>query len=280
MTQGPLIVEFPDAAEGTAMNAVQTNAAHKPITLITGASSGIGEALAEVFAARGHALVLAARRVPALEALAGRIAALGQARPDVLGIDLGLPDAGARIAATLNERGLAVQNVVNNAGFGLLGPAADGDRATQLSMIDVNVRALTDLSLRFVDSIATHQGGVLNVASIAGFTPGPNMAVYHATKAYAVSFSEALHHELRPRGVKVSVLCPGPVKTAFLDRAGIPQGHFPKFMMRSAERVARDGYDGLMRNQRVIVPGAPNVAMTILPKILPRAVMFRIVAGF
>jgi short-subunit dehydrogenase len=256
------------------------NAAYKPITLITGASSGIGEALAEVFAARGHALVLAARRVPALEALAGRIAALGQARPDVLGIDLGLPDAGERIAAALDTRGLAVQNVVNNAGFGLLGPAADSDRATQLSMIDVNVRALTDLSLRFIGSIAEHQGGVLNVASIAGFFPGPDMAVYHATKAYALSFSEALHQELRPRGVKVSVLCPGPVKTAFLERAGIPQGHFPNFMMRSAERVARDGYEGLMRNQRVIVPGAPNKIMTLLPKFLPRAVMFRMVGGF
>jgi short-subunit dehydrogenase len=271
MTQPPVFVEFPDAA---------MNAAHKPITLITGASSGIGEALAEVFAARGHALVLAARRVPTLEALAGGIAALGQARPDVLGIDLGLPDAGERIAAALDTRGLAVQNVVNNAGFGLLGPAADSDRATQLSMIDVNVRALTDLSLRFIGSIAEHQGGILNVASIGGFMPGPNMAVYHATKAYALSFSEALHHELRPRGVKVSVLCPGPVKTEFLDRAGIPQGHFPNVLMRSAERVARDGYEGLMRNQRVVVPGVPNKVMTILPRFLPRALMFRMVGGF
>ena len=245
----------------------------KPVTLITGASSGIGAALAEVFASHGHALFLTARRVPELQALADKIASKGRPRPYVFGIDLALPDAGERLAQELDANSLAVQHVVNNAGFGLLGQAAETSRAAQLSIIEVNVRALTDLSLRFVESAAQQAGGILNVASIGGFFPRPGMAVYHATKAYTLSFSEALHHELKPRGVKVSVLCPGPVHTGFSDRAGIPKGYFPDFLTRTAEQVAREAYEGYMRNQRVVVPGFPNRLITRLSRILPRGPM-------
>ncbi len=117
--------------------------------------------------------------------------------------------------------------MVNNAGFGLLGEAAELDRARQLAMIDLNIRALTDLSLRWLDSIKRHRGGILNVASIAGFLPGPGMAVYHATKAYVLSFTEALHEELKADGVRVCALCPGPVETEFFERAGLPDELFP-----------------------------------------------------
>jgi short-subunit dehydrogenase len=245
----------------------------KPVTLITGASSGIGAALAEVFAAEGNALFLTARRVPELNALASKLASRGGSQPEVFGVDLALPDAGERIAQELEARSLAVQHVVNNAGFGLLGQAAETNRSAQLAMIDVNARALTDLSLRFVESAASHRGGILNVASIGGFFPRPGMAVYHATKAYALFFTEALHHELKPRGVKVSVLCPGPVHTGFSDRAGIPSGYFPDFLTRTAAQVAREGYDGYMRNQRVVVPGLPNRLITQMSRILPRGPM-------
>ena len=119
--------------------------------------------------------------------------------------------------------------MVNNAGFGLLGEAAELDRAQQLAMIDLNIRALTDLSLRWLESITRHRGGILNVASIAGFLPGPGMAVYHASKAYVVSFSEALHEELKADGVRVCALCPGPVATEFFDRAGLPHDYFPGY---------------------------------------------------
>src|SRR5436190_14200442 len=164
-------------------------------------------------------------------------------------IDLGKAGAAVRIEDELRERGLEPQFLVNNAGFGLMGLAASLDRAQQLAMIDLNVRVLTELSLRFVPSLTRHRGGILNVASVASFMPGPGMAVYHATKAYVLSFSEALHRELGGQGVRVTALCPGPVVTDFMARAGIPEDHFPQFLSRPAERVAREGYDGLMRGQ-------------------------------
>jgi short-subunit dehydrogenase len=249
----------------------------RPVTLITGASAGIGWALAEVFAAHGHELVLVARREAALARLADAIAAKGApaARPIVLALDLAPAGAGERVAAALAERGLAPRYVVNNAGFGLIGPAATLDRAEQLAMIDLNIRTLTDLSLAFVASLERHRGGILNVASVAGFLSGPGMAVYYATKAFVLSFSEALHAELKPRGVRVTALCPGPVPTEFQDRAGIPRRPGP--MDRSAEMVAHAGYDGLMRGRRVIVPGWQNRFVTRLPRLLPRGAMLELV---
>ena len=252
----------------------------KPVTLITGASAGIGAALADVFADHGHALVLVARRAPQLNAIADAIEERGHARPRVMAIDLAHADATKRIEDELREAGEEPQFVVNNAGFGLLGPASSLDRDEQLAMIDLNARVLTDLSLRFVDSLARHKGGILNVASVASFMPGPGMAVYHATKAYVLSFSEALHREFKPRGVRVTALCPGPVATEFQTRAGMPAGYFPRFMARTAERVAREGYDGLMRGKRVVVPGSDNKVATLLARLLPRGLVLRLVRGF
>ena len=249
----------------------------RPVTLITGASTGIGAALAEVFASKGHELVLVARREPLLEALAEAIAQRGHRKPQVIAIDLAQSDAAARIADELARRELEPEIVVNNAGFGLMGPAATLDREQQLAMIDLNVRALTDLSLRFLDSIVRRRGGILNVASVASFMPGPGMAVYHATKAYALSFSEALHREFKPHGVRVTVLCPGPVETEFQARAGIPEGYFPRFLARTAGRVAQEGYDGLMQNRRVVLPGTVNKIATFLPRILPRGFVLSLV---
>jgi short-subunit dehydrogenase len=255
-------------------------AALKPVTLITGASAGIGVELAHVFASNGHALALTARRAPQLQKLADTIATRGLPRPQVIAIDLLRPDACAQIEADLREAGAEPEYVVNNAGFGLLGEAADLDRNQQLAIIDLNARALTDLSLRFIDSLARHRGGLLNVASVAAFMPGPGMAVYHATKAYVLSFTEALHRELAPMGIRVTALCPGPVETEFQARAGLPSQYFPARLTRSAERVARDGYDGLMRGKRVVVPGSDNKVAALLPRLLPRAVMLSKVHRF
>jgi uncharacterized protein len=245
----------------------------RPVTLITGASAGIGAALADVFADRGHELALVARRAPQLKAVASAIEARGRPAPHLLAIDLAGPDAPELIEAELKQRGLAVQFLVNNAGFGLVGDAAALDRGRQLAMIDLNARALTDLTLRFVPSIAEHRGGILNVASVAGFMPGPGMAVYHATKAYVVSFSEALHRELKPKGIRVTALCPGPVPTEFQALSGMPDGFLPRGFSRSAERVAREGYEGLMRGRRVVVPGSHNKVSALLPRLLPRGMM-------
>jgi uncharacterized protein len=250
--------------------------APRPVTLITGASAGIGWALAEVFAQHGHELVLVARRTAELERLAAKLAASGAPRPDILALDLGGPGIGERIAAELSARGVAPRYVVNNAGFGLIGPAAELDRAEQLAMIDLNVRTLTDLSLAFIPSLAEQRGGILNVASVAGFLSGPGMAVYYATKAFVLSFSEALHYELESRGVRVTALCPGPVPTEFQARAGIKRR--PSIMDRPVEAVAQAGYDGLMRGRRLVVPGWQNRFVTRIPRLLPRGLLLDLVA--
>jgi uncharacterized protein len=246
----------------------------RPITLVTGASAGIGEELARVFAAHGNELVLVARREGLLAALAEEIAAAGRPRPTVLSLDLGRRDAVSTLAAELTSRGLEPEIVVNNAGFGLVGPAAALNRDEQLAMIDLNVRALTELSLAFVESLARHRGGILNVASVADFMPGPGMAVYYASKAYVLSFSEALQHELSRRGIRVTALCPGPVPTEFQARAGLRGDRAQSALLSlSAERVARIGYRGFMRGKRVVVAGIGNQIALFLLRIVPHAVL-------
>jgi short-subunit dehydrogenase len=245
----------------------------KPVTLITGASSGIGAELAHVFAEHGHELVLLARRGDRLDALADEIAAKGGPRPTPLSVDLAQRDAVRRIAEALSERGLEPANVVNNAGFGLAGPAAELDHGAQLAMIDLNIRVLTELSLAFVDSLARHRGGILNVASVAGFLPGPGMAVYYASKAYVLSFSEALHFELADRAVRVTTLCPGPVPTEFQARAGLRLGRAERFLTLPAERVARVGYAAFMRGRRVVVAGFGNKLAAFIVRFVPHALL-------
>jgi short-subunit dehydrogenase len=188
-------------------------------------------------------------------------------------IDLAQAGAADRIGQELAARGLEPDIVVNNAGFGLIGEAALLDRAEQRVMIDLNVRALTDLSLAFVESLARHRGGILNVASVAGFLPGPGMAVYYASKAYVLSFSEALHSELAPRGVRVTALCPGPVATEFQARAGIADGSFPALLTVTAAAVAEQGYRALQDGRRVVVPGFGNKVITVLARMLPRGLV-------
>src|SRR6202021_157027 len=191
------------------------------VTLITGASAGIGTELARVFASNGHRLALVARRADRLTTLAGEIAAAGGTAPIVISCDLEQPDAGDKIAAALAAAGVEVEYVVNNAGFGLFGNAIELDRAQQLGIIAVNIRALTDLSLRFSEHLIRHRGGILNVGSLARFLPGPGRGVFYASKAYVLSFTEALRQELAPRGVRVTVLCPGPVPSEFQERARV-----------------------------------------------------------
>jgi short-subunit dehydrogenase len=250
----------------------------RPVTIITGASAGIGAALARVFARNGHVLALVARREDRLHALADEIAASGGVRPLVIVADLQQRDAARLIGDALAAQGAEPQFMVNNAGFGLVGTAAALDRNEQLAMIDLNMRALTELSLAFVDSLARHRGGILNVGSVAGFLPGPGMAVYYATKAYVLSFSEALHSELKARGVRVSVLCPGPVPTEFAVRAGVKgRSLAPDFLSQSAEDVAEAGYRGLMQGRRTIIPGLLNKLLVLLIRLFPRRLVMAVV---
>jgi uncharacterized protein len=252
----------------------------KRVTLITGASAGIGTELARVFASNGHRLAIVARRADRLAALAAEITAAGKGAPIVISCDLEAADCGDRIAAALAAAGVEVEFVVNNAGFGLMGRAAELDRAEQLGIIAVNIRALTDLSLRFADSVIRNRGGILNVASIAGFLPGPGMAVYYASKAYVLSFTEALRGELGPQGVRVTALCPGPVPTEFQSRAGFEPGFDSAVLNVSAANVAQAAYRGLMANKRAVLPGLGIKIVPLMLRLFPRGFILAAVARF
>jgi uncharacterized protein len=250
------------------------------VTLITGASAGIGAELARVFASKGHRLALVARRADRLTALAVEIGACGGAAPLVIPCDLEQPDACDQVAAALAAAGVEVEFVVNNAGFGLFGTAAELNRAEQLGMIAVNIRTLTDLSLRFADQLIRNRGGILNLGSIAGFLPGPGMAVYYASKAYVLSFTEALRGELGPRGVRVTALCPGPVPSEFQNRAGFAPGFDSAVLNVSAANVALAGYQGLMANKRAVLPGLGIKIVPVLLRLFPRGFILAAVARF
>ena len=250
------------------------------VTLITGASSGIGTELARVFAANGHRLALTARRADRLGAIAHEITAAGGKAPIVIPCDLQDRDAVDKIEAALRAADVEVEYLVNNAGFGLFGKAIELDRAEQLGIIDVNIRALADLTLRFAPSVSKHRVGVLNVGSIAGFLPGPGMAMYYASKAFVISFTEALRQELKPYGVRVTVLCPGPVPTEFQVRAGFQPGFDSAVLDVSPAEVARQGYRGLMANKRAVLPGLGIKAVPLMLRLFPRGFILAAVGGF
>lgn len=232
--------------------------ARRKIALITGASEGLGWEFAKLFAERGHDLALTARRQDRLDALADEIASAGRTRPLVLAADLAQPGAPAELAAWLSAEGATVEHLVNNAGYGLNGAFEALSLESQLDCIDLNVRSLTALSHICVPDLRATRGGLLNVASIAAFAPGPGMAVYYATKAFVLSLTEALAEELRPHGVRVSALCPGPVATGFQRRAGLNDSLGSPPGVADARATVLAGYDGLMAGRRVVVPGFVN----------------------
>ncbi len=241
------------------------------VALVTGASAGLGAEFARQLAAKGERLVLVARRRERLDELA---AALGNAR--AVAMDLSEPGAAARLMADLEQHGDTVELLVNNAGFGLAGQFAELDGDRQREMIDLNCGALAELAHAVLPGmVARMAGGILNVASTAAFQPGPGMAVYFATKAFVLSFSEALHDEAEPHGVKISCLCPGPTRTEFRSVSGFdPKGRLAKLSADAASVVAA-GLRGLERNQAVVVPGLSNKMIAQAHRLLPRAVMRR-----
>ena len=250
----------------------------QPAIVVTGASSGLGAEFAKLAAREGAKVVLIARSIPDLEALAAKIDRPGN--PSViLGIDLAAPDAGETIARELEARGLYCDILINNAGFALFGEATELDRKTQFGIIDVNVRAATDLVLRFLPSmVERRRGHVLNVGSVASFVPGPRMAVYFATKAYLLSLSQALMQEVRGSGVSVTCLCPGPLKTPFLARAGADKTALFKGLRKlQAADVARAGWDAMTAGRAFCVPGIGNKVAVTATRFLPRAAVLAIV---
>jgi uncharacterized protein len=237
------------------------------LALITGASGGIGEAFGHVLAAEGYDLVLVARRDQELHRVKGVITSKLPVAVHVMALDLNEAGAVETLVAEMASRNLVPAIVINNAGFGLAGPMAELSRDEQLRMIDLNVRVLTDLTLRFLPAmVARKSGGIINVASVAGFMPGPMMAVYFATKNYVLSFSDALSSELRGTGVTLTTLCPGTVKTGFQARAGQNE----RGSTLSAYDVASQGWAGFKAKRRVVIPGFFNQMTAYGLRITPR----------
>ncbi|HEX4218616.1 MAG TPA: SDR family oxidoreductase [Acidimicrobiales bacterium] len=250
--------------------------------VITGASSGIGAALARELARRGHGVTLVARRADKLDSLAAELRATG-VRAEVLVADLSDRDARARLLDRTAELGLTAEILVNNAGFTTMGPVARSDPLTEINMIEVDVVAVADLCSRFLPAmVGRGRGAVLNVASTAAFQPLPGQAAYGAAKAFVLSYSESLSGELRGTGVHVSVLCPGPVETGFGERAGISKEDaetaLPKFLWESAETVAAVGVEALAKGRVVAIPGRANRAGAIAARLSPNRLLIPIVA--
>jgi len=250
--------------------------------LITGASMGIGVDLAECFAKDGYDVILTARSEPQLKDVATRLAAAHKIKATPIAIDLGTPGAGEKLAADIATRGLNVDVLVNNAGYGIAGKFDGSDRTSQLGMIDLNDRALAELThIYWPRMLANRRGGVLNVASTASFQPGPLMAIYYASKAFVLSFSEALWKEAEGTGVHVTCLCPGPTVSNFRERAGTGRTNLAKNLgnaMASAP-VARLGYRGWQKNRRVVITGGRNRMLATLVPFLPRKTLLGIVHG-
>ena len=246
--------------------------------LITGASSGIGLELARVFAANKHDVVLVARSEGKLRELARECEASG-VRAHVVPADLAKPDGARSILEAVARLGLEIDILVNNAGFGVYGRFPDTPLATELESIQVNIVALTELTKRCLPGmVARRRGRILNVASTAGFLPGPLMAVYYATKAYVVSFSEAIANELEGTGVTVTVLCPGPTATGFQAVAQLETSRLVSLLSKATSRsVAEAGYDAMMAGKTVFVPGALNQLTVLAPRVMPRRLMAKIV---
>jgi short-subunit dehydrogenase len=251
--------------------------------LVTGASSGIGADMARELARRGHNIALVARREDLLKRLADELATQHNVRTEVIAADLTDPAARADLTTTLGERDLEVDVLVNNAGFSTTGPVANADRARELAMVRTDVEAVVDLcTLVLPGMVERKRGAILNVASTAAFQPLPGQAAYGASKAFVLSYTQALRGETRGTGVTVTALCPGPVKTGFEEVAGFTdqevEGAVPKFMWVAAAEVAKAAIDGLDRGRAVVIPGTPNRVAAYMAHMTPRQLLVPIMA--
>jgi uncharacterized protein len=250
-----------------------------PLALVTGATGGIGLVIAELLAARKHDLVLVARRQAELNRIAESLRTTHGVTVHTIASDLGTLGAADALADALESRGLVIDVLVNNAGIGQYGRYVDIDAAHEAQMVQLNVVALTALTKRMLPGmVARRRGQVLNVASTAAFFPGPLMAVYYATKAYVLSLSEALSEETAGTGVTVTALCPGPTATGFQAESGMQTSRLLKLSsMLPVEEVARQGVDGMLAGRRVVVPGVMNKGMVAMRRIIPTALLLKMV---
>ena len=252
----------------------------KMTALVTGASGGIGEELARLFAADGHDLVLVARSEDKLNSIANELTASHGVAARVIASDLSRPEAPPEIFERLNADGVVVGALVNNAGFGTYGLFAETDLRKELDLLQVNVVALTHLTKLFLPGmIARRRGYVMQVASTAAFQPGPLMAVYYASKAYVLSLSEALANECEGTGVRISALCPGPTETGFVAAAGLGDSKLFERAVMDARTVAEEGYRGLLDGKAIVIPGFRNNLMARIVGLAPRKLVTKVVRG-
>ena len=246
-------------------------AARAGSVLVTGATSGIGYALAKLFARDGHDLVLVARSRERLEEIGKELGGPAGIAPKLIPKDLSRPRAAEEIFDELRRASIPIGVLVNCAGFGTYGPFVETDIAAEREMMELNMVALTELTkLAVRQMIRRGEGRILNVASTAAFQPGPRMSVYYATKAYVLSFSEALSNELGGTGVTVSTLCPGPTRTGFGGRARMERARVYRTGVMDAAAVAEAGYRGLKKGRAVIIPGLRNKLMALAARLGPR----------
>ena len=252
----------------------------KMTALVTGASGGIGEELARLFAADGHNLVLVARSRDKLAGLAEELGGKHNVSARVLPADLARPEAPREIFDGLRAEGTNVDALVNNAGIGSYGLFVETDLKSELDLLQINVVALTHLTKLFLPAmIARRRGYVLNVASTAAFQPGPLMAVYYASKAYVLSFTEALANETSGTGVRVSALCPGPTETGFVAAAGMSESKLFNANVMDARSVAVEGYRGMLSGKTIVIPGFRNRLLASGYRFAPRSLITKIVRG-
>lgn len=262
---------FPDNKENKYM---------RNYTLITGASSGIGKSLTYLFAKDGKNLILVSRSKDELDKLASELKSEYCIDTIVIAQDLAESDAVKRVYSLVKESGIHVENLVNNAGFGIYGEFSETPIDVEIDMINVNVSALTELTKLFLqDMKELNSGRIMNVASTAAFQPGPLMSVYYASKAYVLSFSEALANELRNTGITVTVLCPGPTDTGFMDRANLHESKLfsGKLKTTPVQYVAEVGYKGMLSGKTIVVPGLSNKILTKATRFAPRKLVTSIV---
>jgi len=251
--------------------------------VVTGASSGIGEEIARELARRGHGVTLVARRADKLQALATELGASG-VRAEVLAADLSDRSVRAELLERVTDLGLTPDILVNNAGLSTLGPVAASDPEAEIDMIELDVVAVADLCSRFLPGMVSRgRGGVLNVASTAAFQPLPGQAGYGASKAFVLSYTRSLGGELRGTGVTATALCPGPVKTEFLETAGFgaadAEGAIPAFMWETPEAVARCGVEGLDKGRPVAIPGQANRVTAMFAHLTPKQLLVPLLAS-
>jgi short-subunit dehydrogenase len=249
--------------------------ATRPVVLITGASMGLGAEFARLFAANGHDLVLTARSADKLAAVRREIEGLHGAAVRIIVADLAEPGAPRAIFDEVTGAGVEIDVLVNNAGFGMYGCFHETVADEDVNMIQVNVNALVLLTRLFLDGmIARGRGRILNVASTAAFQPGPMQSVYYATKAFVLSFTEAIANELHGTGVTATALCPGPVLTGFQERANVGEVRGLRLMMRTTpEEVVRAGFDAMIKGQPLVIPGGLNRTLAFLVRFFPRRVV-------